>query len=397
MKKTILLLSAVLAVFAGCGMPGVLESAGDVTAARAVTTSQLTGVVKISAGLQYSFALCSNGDLYATGSDLYGQLGTADVFMHTNKWVKVLSNIKDAVAGPNGHSLALDMNGLLFVAGRNDHYQLGTGDQNNVYTWKPLRTGVAAIAAGYFHSLILTTQGTVMAAGENQFGQLGLGHQSDRTHFVTSFSGASAIACGANHSLLIRAGDGNVLGTGSNYSGELGLDDQDLNIQVVIEWTPSTDNGSVKAITAGYSFSFLLKSNGKLYACGNNQWHQLGLANTDGKRSWTYTASGIAEISAGRMHSLAKKTFGKIYGAGSNEDGQLGLGAIPEVSGWTYTAGGIPGAPAAGASTSIAAGFTHSLVIKLGKPSHLLFGTGSNQNGELGLGDYNDRDYWDDD
>lgn len=47
--------------------------------------------------------------------------------------------------------------------------------------------------------------------------------------------------------------------------------------------------------------------------------------------------------------------------------------------------------------TTITAGEAHSLVIKLGKPSHLLFGTGSNQNGELGLGDYNDRDYWDDD
>src|SRR5438105_2496912 len=84
-------------------------------------------------------------------------------------------------------------------------------------------TGVVAIAGGYFHSLALRSDGTVWAWGRNYEGQLGIGSFSKNSPpygsaipvQVSGLTGVVAIAGGYFHSLALRS-DGTVWAWGQN-------------------------------------------------------------------------------------------------------------------------------------------------------------------------------------
>lgn len=93
-------------------------------------------IIQIAPGLNHSLALDENGTLYVTGSNSYGQIGRAS----TNTWTQVSSNNFDnkrvvAIAAGDYHSFAVTENGSLYVTGRNNNYQLGTGDDINRASW----------------------------------------------------------------------------------------------------------------------------------------------------------------------------------------------------------------------------------------------------------------------
>lgn len=75
------------------------------------------------------------------------------------------------------HSLAITIDGKLWVIGDNECGQLGTGDNNNKNTWTEITTisNVKAIGAGDVHSLAITEDGKLWLTGWNEYGQLGTG------------------------------------------------------------------------------------------------------------------------------------------------------------------------------------------------------------------------------
>lgn len=71
--------------------------------------------------------------------------------------------------------------GTVYAFGRNDHGQLGTGDEIDRAAPSPiLLPPVIQVSAGSSYSLCLTGSGAVYAFGANSFGQLGLGDMEDR-------------------------------------------------------------------------------------------------------------------------------------------------------------------------------------------------------------------------
>src|SRR5213075_2900641 len=89
--------------------------------------------------------------------------------------------------------------------------------------------GVTAIAGGAFHSLGLKSDGTVWAWGDNRLGQLGNGTFTDSNTPVQVLgpggflTGMTALAVGSDneHSLALKS-DGTVWAWGDNQSGQLG-------------------------------------------------------------------------------------------------------------------------------------------------------------------------------
>ena len=85
---------------------------------------------------------------------------------------------------------------------------------------------------------------------------------------------------------------------------------------------------SITAIMGGESYNFALKSDGTVWAWGNNMFGQLG----DGSTTDRYTpvqVSGLVSVTAlgGRgYHSLAIKSDGSVWAWGLNASGQLGNG-----------------------------------------------------------------------
>ena len=92
---------------------------------------------------------------YSFGRNNYGQLGLGDTTQRTSP-TKVGTDTWTAVAGGEGHSLAINSDGYLYSFGRNNYGQLGLGDTSS--RTSPTKVGTdtwTAVAAGYYHSLAM--------------------------------------------------------------------------------------------------------------------------------------------------------------------------------------------------------------------------------------------------
>ncbi len=169
----------------------------------------------------------------------------------------------------------------------------------------------------------------IVAWGDNRSGQLGDGSTApNRAYFgVVALDGAwNAIAGGEGHTLVLKT-DGSVWAWGENGKGQLGIGTtNDAR-------TPyTTQISNVTAIAAGGSHSLALKSDGTIWGWGANAGGQLGDGtNTDAtspvqvKGFFLVRAVGIA---AGESHSLAVDGNGEVWAWGQNDFGQLGDSTI---------------------------------------------------------------------
>ncbi len=316
--------------------------------------------VQTAAGARFTLALTSSDQLYAFGSNQYGQLGVAT---------------GSGAPGANPTPRLLTLPGAV---GR-----------------------VAQLATGSTHSLVLTSTGELYTFGENQFGQLGRAANSgtenaNRVPERISLPGASGqvvqIAAGYEHSLALTS-TGQLYAFGANRYGELGnatnMGTQIPNPAPTPVLLPGA-SGQVVQIAAGVEESLALTSAGQLYAFGGNRYGELGRAAnvetplpnpTPVPVSLPAAAGPLRAIAAGGFHSLALTASGLIYAFGRNTSGQLGnaAGTGSEKANATPLAVTLAGANAP--AIGLAAGSAHSLAITA---SGELYSFGSNLDGQLG-------------
>jgi alpha-tubulin suppressor-like RCC1 family protein len=356
-----------------------------------VLSQAITGgaqsVTRVTAGFYHSLFLKSNGSLWATGWNLYGQSvngAYATAYPYgTNRPVQMVASNIIAIAAGGGHSLFLKSNGSLWAIGWNAYGQLGDGttDNGNYETNQPeqiVASNVTAVAAGLNHSLFLMSNGSLWAMGDNSSGQLG-DSTTDNGNYETNRpeqivpSGVTAIAAGYRHSLFLK-NDGSLWAMGNNAYGQLGngtYNNTNQPVQIVAS--------NVTAIAAGDQHSLFLMSNGSLWAMGNNQAGQLGDPTVGATNSPDLiVASNVTATAAGSAHSLVLMSNGSLWVMGNNHYGQLGNGS--------YNNTNRPVQIMASGVTAIAAGYGHSLFIK---SDGSLWGMGDNLNGQLGDSTYN--------
>jgi len=127
----------------------------------------------------------------------------------------------------NGFYLRQFSNGEVWASGKNRYGQLGDGTtlQSDAFVRVKNLSSVTAIAAGSKHGLALKEDGTVWAWGSNQFGELGISAVS-RSHplpiQVHGLSDVTAIAAGIWYSVALKE-DGTVWAWGRNTEGHLGV------------------------------------------------------------------------------------------------------------------------------------------------------------------------------
>lgn len=86
---------------------------------------------------------------------------------------------------------------------------------------------------------------------------------------------------------------------------------------------------SIRSVSAGRLHTMAIGTDGSLWACGNNEYGQLG----DGTNTTRNTPTKIgndtwASVSAGTQHTVAIKSDGSLWAWGNNEYGQLGDGTV---------------------------------------------------------------------
>lgn len=188
-------------------------------------------------------------------------------------------------------------------------------------------SSISAISTGGRHSIALKSNGSVWTWGSNYYGQLGIGTSDVNGHPVPApvpgLSNSSAVAAGYTHNLALKT-DGTVWAWGNNAVGQLG-DGTTLD-----RYSPVRVNGlaQVTAISAGYNYCIALRSDGTLWAWGANGQGQLGDGTTQNRflPVKVNNLTSVIAVSAGFNHVIALKSNGTVWTWGSNRNGQLGIG-----------------------------------------------------------------------
>jgi alpha-tubulin suppressor-like RCC1 family protein len=209
----------------------------------------LEGVRAVSAGGDHSLALLSNGTVVAWGSNGSGELGNGTT---TSSQVPVKVNLSlpsgvtvTAISAGLEHSLALLSNGTVRAWGEDLFGELGDGTFTRsinpaavcaVGAMAPcsegngnVLTGASAIAAGADHSIALLGGGSAVAWGDNEQGELGNGSSSpleSNVPLAVALPGGSAATAISTGSLgefgLALLSNGTVVAWGYNSAGQLG-------------------------------------------------------------------------------------------------------------------------------------------------------------------------------
>jgi len=338
----------------------------QITASTVVTTPNnhtlyAKWIPPLAAGGFHSLYVTDNGNLADMGYNNYGQLGDGTTTNH-NSPVQVTVDSSGApvtgiiaVAAGSYHSLFVKSDGTLWAMGANTYGQLG--DNTNTTRTSPVQvrdssgapvTDVIAVAAGgysyntsiYGHSLFVKSDGTLWAMGANNYGQLGDGTTTNRASIVqvkdssgVPVTNVIAVAAGDAHSLFVKS-DGTLWAMGNNNDGQLG-DGTTTNRTSLVQVRDSSGVPvtNVIAVAAGFSHSLFVKSDGTLWAMGYNLYGQLGV----GTNGADYThpvqvtvdslgvpVTDVIAVAAGPAHNLFVKSDGTLWAMGYNYYGQLG-------------------------------------------------------------------------
>lgn len=298
------------------------DSWGEVAPSRSKSVPTLLNSSKIWAGVgvgkQSSMAIDVLGDVYAQGSNNYGESSTKNTFqfglakISGSNWVEIA---KDA-----WHTTLLKKDGTLWTVGSNYYGERGwgavsnwTGDWRNQSVAKPNSSPTwIEIAAGYNNSLALQSDGSLWAWGSNSHGQLGNGSTSN-LHVPTKIGSDknwAKVAAGNSFGIAIKT-DGSLWGWGKNADGIAGHTDS------AIQATPlriGTESDWVE-IRAGYTHCLALKRDGTLWAWGNNQNGQLGVADIISRAfpEKVLMPEKVSHFDAGNGFSVAISATGKLY------------------------------------------------------------------------------------
>ncbi|WP_369814309.1 RCC1 domain-containing protein, partial [Flavobacterium sp. Leaf359] len=139
----------------------------------------------------------------------------------------------------------------------------------------------------------------------------------------------------------------------------------------------------VQKAGAGSSCTFVIKSDGTLWAWGRNNYGQLGIGNTTNTpvKTQVGTASNWQSIEGGQFHTVAIKADGTLWTWGFNSSGQLGLGNTTNRTTPTQVS-------SSNIWSSVAAGYDHTVAIT---NDGTMYAWGLNDHGQLGDGSRSNR------
>ncbi|MCL4821364.1 MAG: chitobiase/beta-hexosaminidase C-terminal domain-containing protein [Vicinamibacteria bacterium] len=286
-----------------------------------------------------------------------------------------------SISGGLNDAMAVLDDGTVWTWGSGADGRLGHGGTTGrlVPTQLSLPGTARQVAAGNTHSMVLLQSGQVYTFGGDASGQLGNGAAGASTTpvLVSGLTDVVAISTspGSAFSLALKS-DGTVWAWGENGDGQIGINSTtDRNAPIQVQGL--TD---VVAISAGRAHALALKADGTLWAWGDDQYGQLGndAAKTDQRVPVQVTGLAgleIAQIAAGSVTSFALTADGELWGWGYNTDLRLGIAGTAD----RPTPVAITGLPAFERIEH----YAHTLALT---PAGEVWSWGVNDSGRLGNG-----------
>jgi alpha-tubulin suppressor-like RCC1 family protein len=273
-----------------------------------------------SAGTAHSMGIKSDGTLWAWGSDSGGKLGNgASGNSFFPMQIGTDTNWKQVCAGESA-TIALKTDGTLWGWGQNTNGYLGNGQANSFISQVPVQIGTATdwkeISGTSLHCLAIKTNGTLWSWGLNGIGQLGTGNTTNSNVPVQIGVGTNWKAIDTNYRLSFALKTDGTLwgwGTASASGTMLALDQvlQPLQIGIASDWR----NFSLKK-DDHQDYLLLTKTNGTLWAWGNDTYEQLGNGTINANYAQPTqigTQTDWTEATAGFRQSSAVKVSGTFW------------------------------------------------------------------------------------
>ncbi|MFH1018126.1 MAG: hypothetical protein V1798_08085, partial [Pseudomonadota bacterium] len=312
-----------------------------------------SGEQKLVAGGDGHSVAAVNNAVYAWGKNNRGQLGNNSTTA-SNLPVPVAT---PAPTPFNGTLVAVEASGLasyavtdtgqLFAWGSNEYGQLGVGGTScSPYCTVPqpvagIPGGVAAISSRYHSVVALDTGGNVWTWGLDDSNQLGYatpapvtcgGHSCQTTPVkLDNPTNVVAVSAGKSHSMALDD-QGRIWSWGANDCGQLGFSTTDTTCSlpsvtpIPCQSIPKQVSGLgiIQAVAAGGSHSMALDASQNVYSWGDNQYGQLGLGTANLNQATPTVISsltGVISVAAGGYHSMAiQGTDHSAWTWGSNSD-----------------------------------------------------------------------------
>lgn len=299
----------------------------------------LTIWTKVGYGNGFTLAIKPDGTLWSWGYNNVGQLGLGNITSYSSpKQVGSLTNWStvcnaDFGGGGGPSSFAIKTDGTLWAWGQNSSGQLGLNNLTlysspiqvgSLTNWKYVSTGGLAVLA-------IKTNGTLWGWGSGTGYKLGLGNTTtyssptqvgSLTNWFSVCAGQQIPSGSLNVGIAVKT-DGTMWTWGYSNSGGFGTGlvgycSSPKQVGALTTW--------VSAASATES-AIALKTDGTLWTWGKNQFGQLGQGNL------TYLSS---PKQVGSLTNWSKPTFGgnaavlktdgTLWVWGNNSQGQLGLG-----------------------------------------------------------------------
>ncbi len=395
--------------------------------------------ITCSINSSFSIAIRNDNTLWTTGLNTSGQLGLGDLLAR-NTFTQVVTggiNTWSKIATMSLGTGGIKTDGTLWTWGSNSSGQLGLGNTTNYNS--PQQVGVASNYINIYGSIstlyVKKNDNTIWGSGNNLYGGLNTNYNNSSVFIQIDSSQYTDVQAGSNNAWLIDSSynlyfmgintnaqmgmnylgsypfsvptlynnndawlsyspylhirsNGTLWAIGNNTYGQLGLGDL-VNRYILTQIGSDTNwlkvNAGKNLSSANYSsFYAAIKTDGTLWTWGLNTSGQLGLGNTTAYYTpqKVGTDTNWSKISCGVAHMAAIKTDGTLWTWGTNNLGSLGLGnyttpyTTPQKVGiatdWAY----------------ISCGSNNTFAIK---NNGTLWATGSNSNGELGIGNNTTR------
>ncbi len=278
----------------------------------------------VDAGRSHSLAKSKDGDLYMWGGNTKKELFIKGEYISVNMPFPVPGD-RDIAAYNAGSftSAVVEEDGLLSTSG---FLSISEGISD-----------VKQVSLGDQHGVVVYDNGTLYSWGSNERGQLGdlsilskIAPSQESSQSDAWNDNKNSVSAGYSYTMAIK-NDGTLWGWGANDYGQLGIKRLNEHRQPTQEDTNATDWSTV---SSGASHTLALKTDGTLWAWGNNGFGALGDGSTLNSRKPIHIKVGTAfkRISAGYNHSLAIDANGALWSWGDNENGQLGIGSTTNIS-----------------------------------------------------------------
>ena len=408
----------------GYNADGELGNSTTTNSTSPIAVANLTNVIAIGATAKNSYALKADGTVWSWGAGTSGQLGNGSVANSTSPVSASISNVVSLATGSSAnHILVSRTDGTIWGWGDNTGGDLGDGtstqraspvemgsldvlqspsaatitSSSGVYQANgniPLSASVPSgsdpiVSVAFYQGTTLIGRATTLpfsvtwtnvAAGTYSVTAV----TTDTEGYTTTSSpillkvmrvGYDSVAAANNNSFVVRS-DGTVWAWGQNNLAALGTGS--LNEQVGPTWVAGLP--SVKSISVAGAHGLAITGSGSVWAWGDNVNGDLGIGTTvqTSIAKQIPSLSNVVQVATGDLHSVALTSDGTVWTWGGNTSGQLGNG--------NNTASSVPlqiSPTVLNGVVSIAARGSETLALK---SDGTVWSWGLNSTGQLGIG-----------